>query len=197
MSHVTSTGIDNRKICMWVVIGSECMLFGTLIVNYIIQTTRIQRMDEIDLIQPTQIFNILLTSTSTFILLMSSLAMVLCLSGLVENNIPKFRKWCFITALFGTIFLGFQVFEFTEFYLNGLGLTTNLFGSAFFILTGTHGAHVFVGVLILSTILIFSYKKKLTSKHSVVLETIGLYWHFVDVIWIIIFTVVYLFVYAP
>ena len=198
MSYIPCTGVDSRKIGMWVVIGSECMLFGTLIINYIIAASKIIRDPSPGLIKPIEIFNILVTSTSTFVLLMSSLAMVLCLAGLNEGNIRKFRKWCFITALFGAIFLGFQIYEFTEFYLKGLGFTNSIFSSAFFSLTGTHGAHVLVGVIMLTGLGIWSFKGDISSKrHSVVVETIGLYWHFVDVIWIIIFTVVYLFVYAP
>ena len=198
MSYVPCTGIDSRKLGMWVVIGSECLLFGTLIINYIISASRVIRDSQPGLIKPIEILNILVTSTSTFVLLMSSLAMVLCLAGLQEGNLPRFRKWCFITAFLGAIFLGFQVYEFTEFYLKGLGFKHSIFSSAFFSLTGTHGLHVLVGVILLLGVGIWSYKGKMTSKkHSVVVETIGLYWHFVDVIWIIIFTVVYLFVLAP
>ena len=198
MSHATNTGIDSRKICMWTVIGSECMLFGTLIVNYIIQVSRAIPNQELGMIRPIDIINVPLTSVSTFVLLMSSLAMVLCLAGIQDGDIPRFRRWCFVTAIFGALFLGFQIFEFTEFYLKGLGLASNTFGSAFFLLTGTHGAHVLVGVLILTITGIWSYNARVNpEKHSVVIETIGLYWHFVDVIWILIFTIVYLFVLAP
>ena len=193
-----NTGIDNRKLGMWVVIASECMLFGTLIINYIISTSRTIRNDQPDVIQPVDILNILVTSTSTFVLLMSSLAMVLCLSGLQDGDIPRFRKWCFITAFCGAVFLGFQVYEFTEFYLRGFGLTHSIFSASFFTLTGTHGLHVLFGVTMLLGLGFWSYKGEIDSKkHSVVVETIGLYWHFVDVIWIVIFTVVYLFVFAP
>ena len=107
-------------------------------------------------------------------------------------------RWCFTTAGLGALFLAFQIYEFSHFYLSGLGFSTNTFGSAFFGLTGTHGAHVLVGVLILTVAGLWSYKGTMTSKkHRVVIETIGLYWHFVDIVWIIIFTVVYLFVLAP
>lgn len=198
MSYIPCTGVDSRKLGMWVVIGSECMLFGTLIINYILSASRIIRSTQPGLIKPIEILNILVTSTSTFVLLMSSLAMVLALAGLQDNDIPRFRKWCFATAFLGIIFLGFQVYEFTEFYLKGFGFRNSIYSSAFFTLTGTHGAHVLVGVILLSGFGLWSYSGKLNSKrHSIVLETIGLYWHFVDVIWIIIFTVVYLFILAP
>lgn len=182
---------------MWVVIGSECMLFGSLIINYIIAISRVIPANEV-MVKPAHVFNILVTSASTFVLLMSSLAMVLSLAALQAGDLKKFRFWCFSTAFLGVIFLGFQAYEFTEFYLNGLGLTTNIFGSSFFVLTGTHGTHVLVGVILLMTFGLWSYKGTINpKKHSIVLETIGLYWHFVDVIWIIIFTVVYLFTLAP
>jgi len=193
-AHATNTGIDSRKFVMWVVICSECMLFGSLIMNYVIATSTIIPSDQVDLIKPVDVINVPLTSLSTFVLLMSSLAMVLSLSALQEGNLPLFRKWCFSTAFLGVVFIGFQAFEFTEFYWEGLGFTTNVFGSSFFALTGTHGAHVVVGVMLLMTVGIWSYSHELD---PTVLEVIGLYWHFVDVIWIVIFTLVYLFVLAP
>jgi len=196
--HATTTGIDNRKMAMWTVIGSECMLFGTLIVNYLISVDKIKKLDQPGLILPEHVINVPVTSVSTFVLLMSSLAMVLSLNGLEEGNIGQFRKWCFTTAGLGAMFLGFQVYEFTEFYWMGLGLAENNFGAAFFILTGTHGAHVLVGTIWLLIIGLWSYKTEFTVKtHKTLLEVAGLYWHFVDVIWIIIFTLVYLFVLAP
>jgi len=198
VQHTTTTGVDNRKMAMWIVIASECMLFGSLIINYIVQAARVMKLEGIGVIKPSQIINVPITSASTFVLLMSSVAMVFCLKGAREGNVKSFRTWSFLTAGLGAIFLGFQVYEFTVFYLEGLGMTTNTFGSAFFTLTGTHGAHVLVGVVILLTAGIWSFYKPLDKdKHSPVIETIGLYWHFVDVIWILIFTLVYLFVLAP
>ena len=90
------------------------------------------------------------------------------------------------------MFLGFQAYEFTTFVHEGLTLQTNIFGSTFFVLTGTHGAHVAVGVLWLLTLLVRSFQGKLGPDKAMVVEVTGLYWHFVDVVWIVIFTVVYL-----
>tara|TARA_B100000676_G_C17851853_1_gene718550 strand:+ start:390 stop:758 length:369 start_codon:yes stop_codon:yes gene_type:complete len=118
--------------------------------------------------------------------------MVLALHALRAGNIPRFRLWTFGVAFFGAIFLGFQVFEFSTFVQEGLTLNQNLFGSTFFVLTGTHGIHVTIGVLMLLSILILSYVKPMTSKDSLFLEVTGLYWHFVDIVWIVIFTVIYL-----
>ena len=85
-----------------------------------------------------------------------------------------------------------QAFEFTEFYRQGLSLDTNLFGTTFYVLTGFHGAHVSIGVLILLSLFVMTLRGRLTPANSINVELIGLYWHFVDVVWIVIFTLIYL-----
>jgi cytochrome c oxidase subunit 3 len=187
VAHHTSTGLDNRKIAFWAFIGSECLLFGSLIATYLVYEGR-------SVSGPTthEILNIPLTSLSTFDLLMSSLAMVLALAAVQRGDRVWARVWLGMTALLGAIFLGFQVYEFQHFVHEGLGFTTNLFGSTFFTLTGFHGAHVFVGVLWLLTLLVRSFQNKLGPDKALNVEIAGLYWHFVDVVWIVIFTVVYL-----
>ena len=186
-AHYTSTGLDNRKIAFWTFIGSECLLFGSLIATYLVYEGR-------SISGPTtqEILNIPLTSVSTFVLLMSSLCMVLALAAVQRGDRLQTRLWLGMTALLGTVFLGFQAYEFTHFVHEGLGLTTNLFGSTFFTLTGFHGAHVLVGVIWLLTLLIRSFQGKLGPDKAMNVEIAGLYWHFVDVVWIVIFTVVYL-----
>ncbi|MGE0174858.1 MAG: heme-copper oxidase subunit III [Oligoflexales bacterium] len=189
--HVTNTGVDSRKFAMWTLIASECFLFGTLITNYMINRNHAKS-------GPTgvDIFNIDLTTLSTFDLLMSSVAMVLALQACKMKELRKFQFWTAIVVLGGAIFLGFQYYEFTHFVHEGLGLSTNVFGSAFYMLTGCHGLHVAVGVLIMSSILITSLIRGDKWFDVDAVEICGLYWHFVDVVWIIIFTVVYLFVYV-
>jgi len=186
-AHYTSTGLDTRKIAFWTFIGSETLLFGTLITTYLLYEGR-------SVAGPTQhdILNIPLTSVSTFVLLMSSLAMVLGLAGVSEGNVKKARIWLAMTALLGLVFLGFQAYEFTHFVQEGLTITTSLFGSTFFTLTGCHGLHVAVGVIWLSTLLVQSFRGNLGSDKTTTVEIAGLYWHFVDVVWIVIFTLVYL-----
>jgi len=141
---------------------------------------------------PHEILNIPLTSISTFVLLMSSLAMVLALAAVSRGDRTWARIWLLSTALLGLGFLGFQAYEFVTFVHEGLTLQVNLFGSTFFVLTGTHGAHVAVGVLWLLTLLVRSLQGKLGTDKAMNVEIAGLYWHFVDVVWIVIFTVVYL-----
>jgi cytochrome c oxidase subunit 3/cytochrome o ubiquinol oxidase subunit 3 len=186
-AHYTSTGLDSRKIAFWTFIGSECLLFGSLIATYLVYEGK-------SVSGPTthEILNIPLTSVSTFDLLMSSLAMVLALAAVQRGDRLWARVWLATTALLGAVFLGFQAYEFTHFVREGLGFTTNLFGSSFFTLTGFHGGHVFVGVVWLSTLLVRSLQGKLGPEKAINVEIAGLYWHFVDVVWIVIFTVVYL-----
>ena len=148
------------------------------------------------------ILNIPVTSASTFVLLMSSLAMVLALSAVQNKELPKrttgerilgsSKLWLWMTALLGTTFLGFQAFEFTSFVHEGLTIRTNLFGSSFFTLTGFHGAHVTAGVIWLLTLLAIDYRRGLGPKDALNVDIAALYWHFVDVVWIAIFTLVYL-----
>jgi heme/copper-type cytochrome/quinol oxidase subunit 3 len=148
------------------------------------------------------ILNIPVTSASTFVLLMSSLFMVMALAAVETKDQPKYttgdrilgssKLWLWMTALMGTVFLGFQAYEFTSFVHEGLTLRTNLFGSSFFTLTGFHGAHVTVGVLWLITLLAIDYRRGLGPKDAINVDLAALYWHFVDVVWIVIFTLVYL-----
>jgi cytochrome c oxidase subunit 3 len=186
-AHHTSTGLDTRKIAFWTFIGSECLLFGALISTYLVYHGR-----SVSGPTPHEILNIPLTSISTFVLLMSSLAMVLALAAVSRGDRTWARVWLLSTALLGLGFLGFQAYEFVTFVHEGLTLQVNLFGSTFFVLTGTHGAHVAVGVLWLLTLLVRSLQGKLGTDKAMNVEIAGLYWHFVDVVWIVIFTVVYL-----
>jgi heme/copper-type cytochrome/quinol oxidase subunit 3 len=123
---------------------------------------------------------------------MSSLAMVLALNYAQKSQLGLARFWILAVAVLGAVFLGFQVFEFTTFVNEGLTIRSNLFGTTFFILTGFHGLHVFMGVLWLLGMAFAHFKGALTSRSVEDLEMAGLYWHFVDIVWIIIFTVIYL-----
>ena len=204
--HYTTTGLDHRKIAIWAFIGSECMLFTSLISTYLIYKGRslvgplpheIWRNPSTgQVLKP--ILNIPVTSASTFVLLMSSLAMVLAHDAVVNSENPN-RKgyqnsklWLAATAILGTTFLGFQAFEFTSFVHEGLTIRRNLFGSSFFTLTGFHGGHVTAGVIWLLSLLAIDMRRGLRPKDALNVDLAALYWHFVDVVWIVIFTLVYL-----
>ena len=138
------------------------------------------------------IFDIPFTSFSSFVLLMSSLCMVLAHKATEENDEKNQRIWLATTALLGSVFIGGQIYEFTAFYREGLTFGGSLFGSAFYTLTGFHGIHVTGGILMLVSLLVLSFRGKLRSDRSETVEIVGLYWHFVDIVWVLIFTIVYL-----
>jgi len=261
----TTTGIPHKKLLWWAFLASDCMFFGTLISTHLVYRLNPPPGNH----EPTQVFNIELTSFSTFILLMSSLLMALAVNAIQRGNVRSMRTMLLGTIVFGSIFLGCQVYEFEHFvHAQKMTLSNSLFGSTFYTLTGTHGTHVAVGVLLLGLIYIRSFKpasgftggemlktfahllvfslaagaffislvpagiqwvleapgfaqlaaKNATAfgvflagcaglwwfarssaralefgeRNAIDVEAIGLYWHFVDIVWIIIFTAVYL-----
>ena len=267
----TATGIPNKKLLFWAFLASDCMFFGTLISTHLVYRLHPPPGTPV----PTQVFNIELTSFSTFILLMSSLMMALAVNAIQRGNVRSMRSSLLVTIAFGLIFLGCQVFEFNDFvFEKRVTITNSIFGSTFFTLTGTHGTHVAVGVLWLTLMYIRSFKpavavggawvgravihlllfaaaavlamystlgfahaalagginwtmvaayfgsyglpvagtflavgglRLLGTEHGPVdfdarnaddVESMGLYWHFVDIVWIVIFTAVYLLEYV-
>jgi heme/copper-type cytochrome/quinol oxidase subunit 3 len=182
----TSTGLDNRKLAMWGFLGSECLLFGALISAYLLYRVRGEG------VLPVEVYDIPFTSVSSFVLLMSSLTMVLALSALQRGEERNCRVWLTATALLGMVFIGGQVYEFTDFVHQGVTLSSNPASSAFYLLTGFHGVHVTLGIIMLLSLVGFSRLGKLGPDKSLHVELVGLYWHFVDIVWVVIFTVVYL-----
>jgi heme/copper-type cytochrome/quinol oxidase subunit 3 len=185
--HHTATGLSNEKLAMWIFLGSDCLLFGALISTYLLLRHR-----GVSGPTPEGIFDIPFTSVSSFVLLMSSLTMALAVASIVRGDVRRNRAWLATTAMLGAVFIGGQVYEFTTFYREGLGYTTNIFGSAFYTLTGFHGVHVSVGILMLLSLLVMSLRGNLPPERAEAVEIVGLYWHFVDIVWILIFTIVYL-----
>jgi len=185
--HPTATGISNEKLAMWVFLASDCLLFGGLISTYLLLRHR-----SVEGLGPADVFDIPFTSVSSFVLLMSSLTMALAVAAIARGDLHRNRVWLGTTAFLGAVFIGGQVYEFTSFYREGLGYTTNVFSSAFYTLTGFHGFHVSVGIVMLMVLLIMSLRGNLGPEKAEAVEIVGLYWHFVDIVWIIIFTIVYL-----
>ena len=183
----TTTGLNHRKLLMWVFLGSDCLFFGTLIATYMVY-----RGQSIVGPYPVNIIDVPVTTISTFVLLCSSFAMVQALAATNRNDQKGIQLWLLATALMGSIFIGFQIFEFNLFRTEGLRIDTNLFGSTFFTLTGFHGAHVTLGIVWLLSLFILARKGRLGPATALDVEIAGLYWHFVDIVWIVIFTLVYL-----
>jgi cytochrome o ubiquinol oxidase subunit III len=262
--HTTATGIPNKKLLMWAFLASDCMFFGSLISTHLIYRLHPPPGNP----SPREIFDIPLTSFSTFILLMSSLMMALAVNAIQKGNLKSMRFSLLTTIFFGAIFLGGQVYEFTNFvHEKHMTITNSILGTTFYTLTGMHGTHVAIGVLWLIMMYVRSFKPAdaaarpswffrnllhvgvviglvlsamftvlavvhtfesggtlatfgshnlplvaafvVTLVGSVVLsrqhgpvqfsqanaidvESMGLYWHFVDIVWIVIFTAVYL-----
>jgi heme/copper-type cytochrome/quinol oxidase subunit 3 len=185
----TTTGLNHRKLLMWAFLGSDCLLFGSLISTYMIYRGKSVTPP----INPRTVFNIPYTSVSAFVLLMSSLAMVLALAAIQRGDVHRMRVWLVATACLGMVFLGGQFYEFTNFAtVKGLTIGGNIFGTTFFVLTGFHGTHVTVGVIWLLSVVAASYQGRIKQQNSLDVEIAGLYWHFVDIVWIAIFTLVYL-----
>jgi cytochrome c oxidase subunit 1 len=185
--HVGATGLDHRKLGIWVFIGSECLFFGTLISTYMVYRGRSLQGP-----YPQDILNVPLITVSTFVLLMSSLTMVLGVAAIQARDVRATRRWLLATAALGGVFLAGQLYEFSHFVHEGLGLTTNLFAATFYVMVGFHGAHVTVGVIWLTALWYLLARGRLGARDEALVDMAGLYWHFVDVVWIAIFTLVYL-----
>ncbi len=185
--HATATGISNEKMVMWAFLGSECLLFGALISTYLLY-----RHKSVSGPTPHSLYDIPFTSVSSFVLLMSSLSMALAVAAIQRGDHRRLRVWLSTTALLGSIFIGGQIYEFTSFIRRGMTIKTNVTSGAFFVLTGFHGVHVTLGIIMLLSLVNLSIRGRIPQSKAEVIEIAGLYWHFVDIVWIIIFTVVYL-----
>lgn len=178
-------GLPNLKLAMWSFLGSECMFFGSLIGVYFFYKDKSLAGP-----LPEDVFSVNVTSISTFLLLMSSFTMAMAVDKMKTGKPKKSQMYLAATALLGATFVGFQIYEFWHFYHLGLTLQGSLFGSSFYVMTGFHGAHVTVGVIWLTICNIMIQNGRI--KDYLPVEISGLYWHFVDIVWIVIFTFVYL-----
>ena len=187
LEHHTATGLDSRKVAIWTFIGSECMFFASLIATYLVYHGR-------SVSGPTagETLEIPLVTGGTAVLLFSSFFVVMALNGAQRGNRRSLLFWLSATVLAGLSFVGMQVYEFSHFVHEGVTIKSNLFGATFYTLTGFHGTHVSIGVLWLITLLILAFRGKITPEKAINLEIAALYWHFVDVVWVVIFPVVYL-----
>jgi heme/copper-type cytochrome/quinol oxidase subunit 3 len=176
------------KLGMWSFLAGDAMTFGAGIAAY-----GALRIGNPNWPSPADYLGITTTAVMTFILICSSLTMVEALSGIQRGNQAKFRNFMALTVLGGLIFLGMQAFEWHHLIgERGMSIKRDLFDATFFILTGFHGCHVFGGVVYNSVLLIRGMMGKLPQAKAGLVEIAGLYWHFVDLVWILIFTFIYL-----
>jgi heme/copper-type cytochrome/quinol oxidase subunit 3 len=187
--HASETPAVAAKFAMWCFLGTEVIIFGVLIAR-VLGIWLVDRSAHAVLTQP--LSSLLLVSLNTFLLLVSSLCVVLGLSSIEEGNRTRLVVWLLATALLGAAFVTIQGFEFSKLVSDGVVFGHSQFASAFFFLTGNHGLHVIIGVLWCLVVVARALRGGFTKDEHLGVEIFGLYWHFVDVVWIIIFTVVYL-----
>jgi len=182
------TGIPNGKLGMWLFLASEVMLFGGLISSYVILRT-----GSVNFGFPSrELLGVPLATLNTFVLISSSVTMVLALSGMQEGDLVSFKRYMLITLGLGFVFLGIKATEYHHKILEGITLTSSLFGSFYFTLTGLHALHVIGGLVLNSYILVNGLNGNINPEHSERVEYAGLYWHFVDIVWIFLFPIIYL-----
>lgn len=189
-----SLGLDNRKFGFWCFIASEVLFFSVLIANFLVLSKQDPAGSFHGAASGRELLNIPLTALNTFILLTSSFTVVLALEAIQKGNQFLFRFFLLVTLLFGSFFIGVQAYEYNELIVHeGLTMST-LFGASFFTLTGFHGAHVVGGLIWLVIILFkaFGVMGGFSARDNMGIELFGLYWHFVDIVWLLLFSLVYL-----
>lgn len=177
----------NKITGFWLFLGGETVLFGTLFAAYL--TLRGQVMDGPT---PNQLFDFALVALATALLLTSSLTSVFALQAMHKHNIKALIGWLIITLVLGAGFLGLEIYEFKHYVHMGHGFTTSAFSTSFYTLVGFHGAHVAFGLLWCILILLQLKNRGLNTTTAPKVYLFGMYWHFIDVVWVFIFTVVYL-----
>ncbi|GIL16146.1 MAG: cytochrome o ubiquinol oxidase subunit III [Chloroflexota bacterium] len=182
----TSTGLDHRKVVMWVFIASESIFFAALMATYLVNR------DKVSLEEGPGHLDLAVASFNTFILLFSSLTMVLALQAIERAKKGRMIFLLVATAFWGLVFLGGQAFEYIELINNGITFDTNVWSSSFFALTGFHGTHVLIGIIWIAMLIIRALRGGISEHNHLAVELGGLYWHFVDLVWVVLFTIIYL-----
>jgi cytochrome c oxidase subunit 3 len=178
---------DNRTLGLWIFLSGESAFFASLIGTYLALHNNTAG-------GPTgaQLFDLTYTGAATLVLLTSSLTAVLGTLALQRGDVAGLRSWILVTAFLGALFDEFEGFEFSTFWHQGLTLHRSAFGSAFYTLVGFHAMHVAFGIFWLLSLLFVTARRGLTADLRSRWTIAALYWHFVDVVWVVIFTVVYL-----
>ena len=180
-------GMSHHILAMWVFISSEVFFFGALIAVFIAYRGQTGGGPA-----PATVLDVPRTALFTVFLLASSVTVVVAASRLHRGDQTGFKLWLAATVALGAIFLVGQVSEYAALYREGLTINRNLFFSSFFLLTGFHGLHVLGGLVALIILTGLAFLGDFRDGRDTALESISLYWHFVDVVWIVVFSVVYL-----
>lgn len=186
VAHAGTTGMDGRKLGIWLFLATEVMLFSSLIAGFLDMQGRSPA-------GANHVLNIPLTAVNTFILICSSLMVALSVASIEQGNQRRLRNFLLLTLLFGGTFLSIQIIEYNHLIRGGeLAPWSSLFGAGFFTVTGFHGLHVFIGLIWCTLTILWTMQGQFSSRDFMKVEMFGLYWHFVDVVWIILFTIIYL-----
>jgi len=177
--------LDHRKLGMWLFLASEVMFFGGLIGTFLHYKATLPAPES-------ALLDTVLVGLNTFVLITSSLMVVLGLDAIQRGRRRGLITFLGLTALLGVIFLGGQAYEFVSLYGHGVTLQSSVFGSSFYTLTGFHGLHVLIGVVWALLTLVKAARGTCSAQEHGGVEAFGLYWHFVDVVWIVLFTIIYL-----
>ena len=178
---------QNPKLGVWIFLGGEIVFFGTLILTYALLRLRAP----LDFQVTEAHLSIPLIAANTFVLILSSYFVVKSLEAIRDGRRKAMQKYLVGVMILGGIFIGGQAVEWITLHAEGIWFSSN-FGTPFFTITGIHGTHVMVGI-IWAALLQFAIRRgAITKENHLGLETFGLYWHFVDVVWIILFTLFYL-----
>jgi len=188
-AHVLPTPAETTKLGIWLWLASDCALFASLIATYLTLHGQTAGGPSSQ-----QLFDLRLTLVSTFALLMSSVTMGVALEALQKNDIARLRRWLGVTALLGAVFVGLEINEFHHYTVAGLWFQRSDFASSFYALVGFHGLHVSFGIAWIVSLIVFTFRKPggITRADHWRFEMASLYWYFVDVVWVVIFTVIYL-----
>lgn len=189
--HPENTTLEgkNKFIGFWLFLGGETVTFASLFATYLALKNKGPSGMEFT----TQgLFELPLVFIMTMLLLTSSLTSVYAMYHMKNYNFKAMQAWLMITVLLGLAFLGFEIYEFNHYVHLGFTFNQSAFSSAFFILVGTHGAHVVVGLGWIILLMVRNAKRGLNLYNAPKFYLASLYWHFIDVVWVFIFTVVYL-----
>lgn len=178
-------GLPSNKLGMWIFLASEIMFFTALIGVFVNFKAR-------GLLTTTGVLNVPLAALNTFILIVSSFTLVMALDSIQRSERRRFTLFLLATLVLGATFIALQGVEWSLLLGEGVTPSEDLFGTAFFVLTGFHGAHVIIGLLWLFLTLLRAARGDFSSQNNMGIELFGLYWHFVDIIWIVLFTIIYL-----
>ena len=178
---------DHRKLALWVFLASEVIFFGAVITTFVVFRDRSTSGPN-----PHEVLTLLVPTIMTLVLLTSSLTMVLALQAIQNGNRTRMWQLLVATAVLGLVFLGLKATEYSHLINDGITPSTNIFGSVYFLTTGLHAAHVIVGIIWILAVVAKAMRGGFSQTNYLPVEMAGLYWHFVDLIWVAIFMVVYL-----